>query len=310
MRRILVALDGSPLAEAIVEPVRVFSTRLGADIVLCHVVAVPEAAPDQTTPAAAQAIDLVVTRERKCAESYLESTAQGLRDAGVTVRTVTAAGDPATEIVRLAEREGADFIAIATHGRSGIGRWLYGSVADAVLHSATTPIFLLRAPDGPTPPFDVRRVVVGLDGSEVAERALPTAEEIARRFHVPLAMVRVVETSTLAFAGDPAAGVYVDYQRILEMLRDGAAQYLDACAAGVRRRGITVETIVAAGSAADELVAQARVESGTLLVLGTHGRSGWRAAALGSVARRVALLATSAVFLVRGHGAEPTSTKP
>ena len=159
--------------------------------------------------------------------------------------------------------------------------------------------------------FEVRRVVVGLDGSEVAETALPTAEEIARRFHAPLVLVRVVETSTLAFAGDPMTAIYLDYQRLFETLREAAAQYLEARAADVRRRDVRVETVVAGGSVPDEIVAQSRVVSGTLLVLGTHGRSGWRAAALGSVARRVALLAPSAVLLVRGP--EPgtlEATKP
>jgi len=301
VRRILAALDGSPLAEAILDPVRVLATRLGADVVLCHVVAVPEVVRTSTGE---PTIEVVLKQERSRAEAYLEAAAQRLRSAGIAVRTVTTVGDAAAEVLRSAEGHHADLVAIATHGRSGVRRWLYGSVADAIIHSATKPVLLLRPADTPQPPFDIRRVVVGLDGSPIAEAALATAEDIARRFDAPLMLVRVVETSTLAFAGDPAAAIYVDYQRPFDLLHEGAERYLEERAAEVRRRGLNVETVVATGSSADELVAQSRVANGALLVLGTHGRSGWRAAALGSVARRVALLASSPVLLVRG--AEPS----
>jgi nucleotide-binding universal stress UspA family protein len=166
-----------------------------------------------------------------------------------------------------------------------------------VLHAATTPLLLVRPTDETVMPFELRRIVVGLDGSELAETALPMAERLARTCAVPLVLVRVVESSALAFAGDPA-GVYVDYARLFEILQEGAAQYLETLAAELRRRGLTVETSVELGTPADALVAEARARTGTLLVLGTHGRSGWRAVALGSVARRVVVLAPSAVLLV------------
>jgi nucleotide-binding universal stress UspA family protein len=295
---ILVGLDGSPLAEAILEPVRVLATRLGAEVALLHVVAVPESVR-AVAASAGVTLDEVVTQERERARTYLDRIAHRLRETGLTVRTATAAGEAAVEIERWAAREHVDLIALATHGRSGLGRWLYGSVADAVLHSATTPLLLVRPGGEATAPFDVRRVLVALDGSELAEAVLPIAERLARAFAVPLVLTRVVETSALAFAGDPMAGVYIDYQRLFEMLSEGAAQYLETRADELRRRGLTVTSSVPVGTAADALVEEVRAQPGTLLVLGTHGRSGWRAVALGSVARRVVVLAPSAVLLVR-----------
>jgi nucleotide-binding universal stress UspA family protein len=297
-QRIVVGLDGSPLAEAILDPVRILAARLGGDVVLLHVACVPESVR-AIAPRAGVALDEVVAQERERAQRYLDGVAQPLRKAGISVRTVAVAGDPAAEIVRYAEREGIDLIALATHGRSGMQRWFYGSVTDAVLHTTTAPLLLIRPTDETVKPFNVRRIVVGLDGSELAEAALPIAERFARRFAVPLVLVRVVESSMLAFAGDPFGGVYVDYQRLFEILRDGAEQYLDTRAAEIRGRGVTVETCVEAGTAAEALVAQSQAHAGTLLVLSTHGRSGWRAIALGSVARRVVLVAASPVLIVR-----------
>jgi nucleotide-binding universal stress UspA family protein len=303
---ILVGLDGSPLAEAILDPVRVLAARLGGDVVLLHVASVP-ASLRAIAPRAGVALDDIVAQERERAQRYLDGVAQPLRKAGISVRTVTAAGDAPAEIVRYAERAGIDLIALATHGRSGVQRWLYGSVADAVLHTTTAPLFLIRPTDETAKPFDVRRVVVGLDGSELAEAALPIAERFARRFAVPLVLVRVVESSMLAFAGDPFGGVYLDYERLFAIMRDGAEQYLDTRAAELRGRGVTVEICVPVGTAADALVAQAQAHARTLLVLSTHGRTGFRAIALGSVARRVVVLATSSVLIVRPPKEQSTS---
>ncbi len=297
-QQILATLDGSRLAEAILQPVRILATRMGAAVTLFHVVAVPDSVRAMAREAGIT-LDEVVAQERARAQRYLDGVARRLRDAGIAVATATGVGDAAVEIVRCAERERFDLIALATHGRSGLQRWINGSVADAVLHAATLPLLLVRPGAETGPPFELRRIVVGLDGSELAEAVLPIAESLAGKFAVPLVLTRVVESSALAFAGDPLASVYVDYQRLVAMLREAAAQYLEERAAEMRPRGLTVETSVPLGIAADALVAEARARAGTLLVLGTHGRTGWRAVALGSVARRVVLLAPSAVLLVR-----------
>jgi nucleotide-binding universal stress UspA family protein len=296
--RILVALDGSPLAETILGAVRTLAGKMGGGLVLLHVVTVPESLRAIAVRARVT-LDEVVAQERNDAQTYLDGVAEKLRHAGVPVRAVTAVGDAAAEIMRYAAHEAIGMVALATHGRSGVQRWLYGSVADAVLHTVTVPLLLLRPSDETAAPFDVRRVVIALDGSELAEAALPAAERLARAFAVPLVLVRVVESSTLAFAGDPSGGVYVDYARLFEILREDAGRYLATRASELRGRGVTVETSVAAGMAADAIVGASRARDGTLLVLSTHGRTGWRAVALGSVARRVVLLASSPVLIVR-----------
>jgi nucleotide-binding universal stress UspA family protein len=297
LRRILVGLDGSPLAETILDPVRVLARRLGAEVVLLHVTHVPEmvraAQPGPT-------LDEVVAQERERAQTYLEGAARKLREPGLTVQTVAAAGEAAVEIVRWAERERIDLIALTTHGRSGMQRWLYGSVADAVLHTTRTPLLLLRPTGaGAAPSPEIRRIVVPLDGSPLAEAVLPVAEELSRALAAPIVLLRVVEFTAFAFGGEPFGSPYLDYQGIFDALREDAERYLDKLAADLRGKGLTIETRASIGIPAETITAQTREQAGSLIVMSTHGRSGWRALMLGSVARRVVPLASGPVLVIR-----------
>ena len=75
---------------------------------------------------------------------YLAPLAEELRRRGIRVRTQVRRGEPVDEIVDCAREVDADLIAMTTHGRSGLGRWLFGSVAEAVLRQAEIPVFLMR----------------------------------------------------------------------------------------------------------------------------------------------------------------------
>jgi nucleotide-binding universal stress UspA family protein len=297
LARILVGLDGSPLAETVLPPVRRLARALGAEVVLLHVTHVPDTV--RGLPAGV-AVDEIVGQECERARTYLEAAARKIAEPGLTVQTVVRAGDAGAEIVRFAERERIDLIALATHGRSGLQRWLYGSVADAVLHTTSTPLLLLRPTgDGAAAPPELRRVVVPLDGSALAEAVLPVAEELARGLAAPIVLLRAVEFVGLAFAAEPFGGAYVDTQGILDLLRHDAGEYLAERAADLRGKGLTVETGVALGSAVESITADAGEHPGSVIVMSTHGRSGWRGLVLGSVARRVVLLAPGPVLVVR-----------
>ena len=296
IRRILVGLDGSALAETILGGVQALARRVGAEVVLLHVTHVPDGV---STAGSAVAVDEVVAQEQSRARTYLDQVARRLAEGGLTVNTAVRAGQTGAEIVRYAERERVDLIALATHGRSGIQRWLHGSVADAVLHTTTTPLLLLQpSSEGSAAPLGSGRVVVPLDGSPVAEAALPLGEELARALGVPMVLVRVVEVVGLVFAGDPLSGAYADYQAVLEVLQAGAERYLEGVAADLRGKGLDVATEVPIGLPVDSITFHAREHPGSLIVLSTHGRTGWRAMVLGSVARRVVLQASGPVVVV------------
>ncbi len=92
----------------------------------------------------------VSAEEQQEAEDHLMAVEQDLKDAGVKARhTIRHGADAAAEIVDYADVNDVDLIAMSTHGRSGVGRWVFGSVASKVLRGTTRPILLIRSPGAP-----------------------------------------------------------------------------------------------------------------------------------------------------------------
>jgi len=139
--RILVPLDGSALAESVLPTVTQLALDFKAAIVLMRV-HVPSYVPYLAdTPYSL--IEISRREEEEC-RAYLEATAVRLRNRGLTVDTIVHEGNPADAILDAVSVAQADLIAMTTHGRSGVGRWLLGSVADRVVHGASVPILLTR----------------------------------------------------------------------------------------------------------------------------------------------------------------------
>lgn len=141
-KRALVGLDGSAVAETIIPFILEIAGPLDMEVVLLRVV-------QPLTPVVIEGSRHIevedVEARRIDAEEYLAPLAVELRGKGVRVRTQVRRGIPAEEIVAAAREAGADLIAMSTHGRGGLGRIIFGSVAQAVLHHAEVPVFLLRA---------------------------------------------------------------------------------------------------------------------------------------------------------------------
>ena len=91
-------------------------------------------------------ITVTLGKMQRQAQRYLDRIAKGLEAKGINVRTEVLLGKPAEEIASFAEQNGADIIAMSSHGRSGPSRWAYGSVADRVLRASCIPVLMVRAP--------------------------------------------------------------------------------------------------------------------------------------------------------------------
>ena len=144
--RILVPLDGSDTAHAVIEPAARLAHVTGASVVLLHVLTPSAQAKADSRPAEALVGDPASDPLAAEGARMLESAAEPLRARGLDVQTVLrVATDPAECILGEAERLGADCIAIATHGRGGLTRMLFGSVADRVFRGASHAVMLLRA---------------------------------------------------------------------------------------------------------------------------------------------------------------------
>ena len=160
LQHILVGLDGSPLAETILPYVSTLAKGVSADVMLLHVVHLSE---DMQRDEPYRLLQPMIQQAKTQAQDYLSRVAQRLTDSGIKVRSGVMVGDAAAEIVRYAQQDGMDLIALATHGRSGLQRWVYGSVAEKVLHTTYTPLLLIRPTDGQVAaPPELTQIVVPL----------------------------------------------------------------------------------------------------------------------------------------------------
>jgi nucleotide-binding universal stress UspA family protein len=140
-KRVVVPLDGSPVAEGMLRFIVDIAGPLDLEVVLLRVIRV---LPPQVTESVRAALLDSVEQNTADAREYLAPLAEDLRTRGIRVRTKVRHGEPVDEIVDCAREVDADLIAMTTHGRSGLGRWLFGSVAEAVLRQAEIPVFLMR----------------------------------------------------------------------------------------------------------------------------------------------------------------------
>jgi nucleotide-binding universal stress UspA family protein len=140
-KRALIPLDGSPVAEAILPFVLEIAGPLDMEVVLLRVL---EPIPPSVIEGSRHVVVENVEVRMQDAREYLAPLAAELQDKGIRAQTVVRRGEPAAEIVAGAKEAGADLIAMSTHGRSGLGRLVFGSVAEAVLRRSEMPVFLMR----------------------------------------------------------------------------------------------------------------------------------------------------------------------
>lgn len=306
IKRILVPLDGSELAERTLGTAADLAARLSASLVLVTVLDRAEAT--KPAPGAAgvpRADSQPGERADVRARHYLEDRAAQLSIPN-PVKPVVKFGDPATSIMEAAAAESADLIAMTTRGRSGLVRGLLGSVSDRVIQISQLPVLVTR-PETATPygeaasPFT--QVVVPLDGSERAELALPHAEVMAKAYGARLDLVRVVSLLQVGYAAEmyvPPAG-YDPYSR--EELEKDAAEYLERVASAEQAKGFTVEHHVSYGNPRAQVVEIVSGLPGSLIVLTTRGHTGAVRWVLGSTADGLIRTAPVPTLVVRGEAA-------
>jgi len=300
--RMLVPLDGSELAEGVLPYARAFAGRLGLDMTLLHICTAQEC----------ELVDVHRDYIERVAEMARRQTAQERERIGVPsggriaeVQADIAIGHPAEEIIRYADENHFDLIVMATHGRSGIGRWALGSVAEKILRASRVPILLVRAGIAGIPVSEEwpgRTILVPLDGSPLAECVLPHVTTLAKQRGaelVDIVLLAVCEPM-ISPPFSPVAVVTPEYVAAdMARCRQLAEGYLAAVEGRLRSDGLRVRSEVLIGKAADAIIDYAGSIPSDLIAMATHGRSGLSRWVYGSVAGKVLVGASRPVFLVR-----------
>jgi nucleotide-binding universal stress UspA family protein/predicted transcriptional regulator len=306
-RSILTPLDGSEISEAALPWAVKLAQDRGLALVLARVVEYPQMSSEVWGPSAATTdlYEQVLTYEQEQATQYLAELRERLSETGLPVQTVVQTGSPVVALLDLVDQIGADTIVMASHGRSGLKRLVLGSVAHQLLAHATVPVFLVRAepPEQQrTPAFS--RLLVPLDGSSLAERAIPAAQAIA----APGATIQLTRVAPWppATLGAGTAGRLRDNEAAAYRVSLAHA-YLERVAAPLRAAGFTVkpEVIVgeSTGSVGHHLAVAAAAGDVDVVAMSTHGRGGVTGWLLGSVADEVARSVDRPVFLVSARAA-------
>ena len=290
----LIPLDGTKLSEsayAMLPLVR----ELGIDRV--RLVSVWESAAEESDDDHKQELDEVTERGRAYLEAYLEQQAEEVTSRGFEVETVVGIGRPADEI--LEATHDVDMIIIATHGRSGIARWWLGSVADEVIKESACPCLVI-GPNVETDleHFEVKRILLPLDGSENAELAIPLAAYIADKTGAEIDVVRAMSLTAVSY--DPGMSMYS--AELVTSIEDSVKAYLQSVAE--RLKGRKIETTMLIGGPGEMLLEHLKEKPANLVVSTTHGRTGVRRIALGSTSDRL-LHGTAPVLIFKPGDEEP-----
>jgi len=147
-KKVLVPLDGSELAECVLPHVESIAKGCGVKNIVFLRVAEPFQAPagEARSIFTEEEVKRIDSENKATAESYLDQLVKRAKSDGVNIQTEMISGRVADSITEYAIKNEVDLIIIATHGRSGISRWVWGSVADRLLRSSCVPVLMVRAP--------------------------------------------------------------------------------------------------------------------------------------------------------------------
>ena len=294
--RMLIPLDGSKTAEKVLPYARRLATVSDLAVELLGVVEMSDIAGDIGSNQAPYAEALIREALRNSTE-YLENLAKTFRTGKVSCNVEQ--GRPEDIIIAAADK--ATLIAMATHGRSGVTRWLLGSVTEKVLRGTANPLLVVRAPGDSKTDAEaaLRSVIVPLDGSEIAETVLSPVAALAKALALQVILVRVYGLPLTTYGGDD---YYVpDYLELKDQIKDEADGYLNSRASLLRQQGVAeVSTMVLEGSAADAIISLARKTPVNLVAMSPYGRSGLQRWLLGSVTEKVVRHCEDPVLIVRG----------
>ncbi|MHB8644875.1 MAG: universal stress protein [Thermomicrobiales bacterium] len=302
---LLVPLDGSGLAETTLPYVRTLAHGSGdrAHVTLLHLI-------ERGAPASVHGARHLTTVPD--AQAYLTEIAERFRAEGITVDMhvdTNEAGDTAGRVVDHAAEMHIDLVVLCAHGRSGLSRWLFGSIAQKVLAVGIAPVLMVLPTSGTEPRSSaLKQIILPLDGTSDAETALPLAANLAQAMGGVMHLILVVPTvGTLSGAMSSIARFNPKVTaELLESAGSDAVVYLRDLASTLTAQGVAVETSIARDDPATAIVEQAKRVRADLIVMATHGRAGMGGAWAGSVSNKVLARSPGPFLLIRAPGEPQT----
>ncbi|MFC7081327.1 universal stress protein [Halorussus caseinilyticus] len=282
---ILVPVDEGDGTDAAIGHAADLADRFGATV---HVLFVADTNRDSVTLVGTDVVDAL---EREGAD-IVEPVADDVRARGVECESEIAQGDPATTIADYAESRGMDLVVMPTRGRTGLSRYLLGSVTEKVVRLSEVPVLTIRTHDDARTSFPYENVLIPTDGSEAASGAIDRAVDFASAFDATLHAVSVIDDTSLGFDVRSASASGELEATADAALADAAARASDAGVEAV------VEEVLR-GEVARTIREYAEDNDIDVVVMGTAGRGGADRVLLGSVTERLVRTSPVPVVTVR-----------
>ena len=287
--KILITLDGSKASGIVLPYVEEIAAKSGAEIILVSVSEITAAETDHLY------------------RSYLEhikaKVGQELKDWGarkeIKIQNEVLLGKPASKILHYAQEHNVSLIVMASRGRSDSGPWLLGNIAAKVLRAADRPVLLIRTPASDAALQQkklIKKILLPLDGSLIAEVVIPHAEELAKLLEAELILFRAVEPLSSMLRAEMVEAWFPMQE---EDRRTIALAYLEEASVGFQEKGIRTSIEVSSGPAAEQIISYAEANAIDLIVMATHGYSGVSRWVFGSVADKILHTGDTPVFVVR-----------
>jgi len=273
LHRILVPLDGSSNAEAVLSHLRRILPRHESELILIQVLPFP------------------LTSSEREAEAYLRRVSFQLTNDGYPAWGCVRIGRPEDVILETAVHERVSLIAMTTHGRTGAARWILGSVSERVLQASPLPVLVTPAMPktlsrGSVEALPIRRFLLPLDGSRLSLGSLGPVLQLARPVDAQVSLLYVSEPSPYDGRWDPLDDTFAEADRVLK----------EAC--------IPVSLEFRKGEPSEEILRVAEEKQVDLVAMTTHGRSGPSRWMFGSVAAKVLRSGSVPLLCVRRASAQ------
>lgn len=286
---VVVPLDGSPLAERALPYAGLFVRQPNVRLVVIRIVP------------GSQVGDLIDPEHRERllleARNYLTGLVPEAR-AGGLAGAVTYYGDPASLILDEATAQQADLIVMSTHGRSGWGQWIYGSVAGSILHDSTIPVLLVSPRcRPPRAPLEGARILVPHDGSSLASAIVQPAIDLARQLGGEIRLVKVVGPSSFITMDDVPdfADLPIEVTDVPE-----ATGMLDAIAERMHLQDVSASVqVLQSRDPVESILEAAHSWKADLIAMATHGHGGLARLVTGSVTQGIVQKADLPVLALR-----------
>jgi len=247
------------------------------------------------------------TTEQNIKKSLDKPHGEKIKVASAVIGMPTLLKHPAEDIVEYAEKEKVSLIVMATHGRTGIRRWALGSTAEKVVRIFKSPVLLVRANDNPPQNVHFDNILVPLDGSIESEASLAYIENLASSIKTKVKVLHVLETPYHIVVSPTPMGFYGSEGMIkipynneeLKPLKEIAEKYIKGISEKLTAKGIKNSYELRVGSAAQEITEAEAETKPDLVVMATHGTSGFSHFDFGSVADKVLHTGATPIMLIR-----------